>query len=409
MTKKSYISYSMLNFCLAFLGLPLYLHIPKLYHDQYGLSLVIIGLILLIARIGDGLIDPLLGSLSDQFGLTKKKIIVLLGFALSISFNGFFFVPNTYVELWFAICTISTYFFYSLLFINYYSYGLSFAQTSEARTQLSSFRESFSFLGILTACVLPGFLGLFISEERLIFQIYGLTFFLLILISTLIIPKKEGGHKQSKETLLKKIQYVLTAPKMRFLLILFFLNAMPVAITSNLFNFYIDDVLGAKDQASIFLVVYFLSAAISGLSVGYFFSHYDKLKILLLMMIISAISFSGCYALTNKTASYFYAVCFASGIGLGGELVIFPALAADIIGKNHLHANTFFGFWSTATKVSLALAAGVFLPLLDPSFFPTISIANKLSVFYAFIPLLLKIFVIFVFGYTMRYKIVKVL
>jgi hypothetical protein len=50
--------YGLLGLPLAFAALPIYVHVPKLYADQAGLSLALVGRILLLTRVVDALSDP---------------------------------------------------------------------------------------------------------------------------------------------------------------------------------------------------------------------------------------------------------------------------------------------------------------------------------------------------------------
>ncbi|MBK6638000.1 MAG: MFS transporter [Rhodocyclaceae bacterium] len=58
-------AYGILGFPLAFAALPLYVHLPHFYVEHVGLSLASVGLVLLLARLADALIDPWLGVWSD--------------------------------------------------------------------------------------------------------------------------------------------------------------------------------------------------------------------------------------------------------------------------------------------------------------------------------------------------------
>ena len=53
-------------------------------------------------------------------------------------------------------------------------------------------------------------------------------------------------------------------------------------------------------------------------------------------------------------------------MALGADLALPPSLLADVIVRNgSMHATgTYFGLWTLATKLNLALAAGIALPLL---------------------------------------------
>ena len=51
---------------VAMAALPLYVHLPKFYGGHLGVSLTALGVLLLVLRLVDGLIDPLLGAWSDR-------------------------------------------------------------------------------------------------------------------------------------------------------------------------------------------------------------------------------------------------------------------------------------------------------------------------------------------------------
>jgi Na+/melibiose symporter-like transporter len=65
---------------------------------------------------------------------------------------------------------------------------------------------------------------------------------------------------------------------------------------------------------------------------------------------------------------WFLLVCALSGAALGADLVLPPALLAGLIGdagERGRSEGSFMGWWGFATKLNLALAAGLALPLLS--------------------------------------------
>jgi len=62
------------------------------------------------------------------------------------------------------------------------------------------------------------------------------------------------------------------------------------------------------------------------------------------------------------------AVCALSGLALGADLIAPGALLNGVLqsqGKHAQQAGAYGGWWQVATKLNLALAAGVALPLLE--------------------------------------------
>ena len=66
----------------------------------------------------------------------------------------------------------------------------------------------------------------------------------------------------------------------------------------------------------------------------------------------------------------YLAICVMSGVGLGADLALPPSLLADVIDEDEARGagrneGAYFGLWSLTTKLNLALAAGIALPLLQ--------------------------------------------
>ena len=60
--QRALLAYGVLGFPLAFAALPLYVHVPRLYAESVGLSLALVGAVLLGARLLDAVVDPLIGA-----------------------------------------------------------------------------------------------------------------------------------------------------------------------------------------------------------------------------------------------------------------------------------------------------------------------------------------------------------
>ena len=61
---------------LAFAALPIYVHVPRLYAEGLGLSLALVGAVLLAARIVDAVTDPLIGWANDR--LPRRRLWIAL-------------------------------------------------------------------------------------------------------------------------------------------------------------------------------------------------------------------------------------------------------------------------------------------------------------------------------------------
>ncbi len=385
--------YALLALPLSFMGLPLYLHLPKFYHDYYGASLSILGVLLFFLRIFDALLDPLLGSIAHKFA--DKKY--LLGLALICFFNAFFYLPantgKTLVLMWFTVVTFLSYLAFSIIYINYYHLGLSLSAKNSS-SKIASGREFIGLLGMIVAAILPSLLSNYYTLG-VAFKIYGVIFGALMLLAVFLLPSPtQILPAREKKPFITDLKFIWQTPILRKLIMIFFLNSLPMAITANVFSFYVELTLARKADTGLFLFCYLVAASVGACSL--FGSNINKTKLLRKFLLMSALSFAGAFFIKAENSQLFYVICALSGFALGAEMVILSAMAVDILAPYASYSTIFFGILSSCSKMSLAIAAGVFLPLISASGYllPEIAIADKILFLYLLTPLILKILVI---------------
>ena len=74
-------AYALFASLLAAAGLPIYIHAPKFFVDEYGVSLGALGTVLFALRLLDVVQDPLLGRLSQALR-HRRGAAVAVGVAL---------------------------------------------------------------------------------------------------------------------------------------------------------------------------------------------------------------------------------------------------------------------------------------------------------------------------------------
>jgi Na+/melibiose symporter-like transporter len=165
----------------------------------------------------------------------------------------------------------------------------------------------------------------------------------------------------------------------RQLLIVFMLNGTASALPATLVLFFVADVLGEPTRAPLFLLVYFVAAAL-GMPLWVRLAVRSGAKRAWLIGMIASV------------------IAFAWAFDLGqGDLAMPPALLASAIaasGARGEREGAYFGVWSLATKLNLALAAGLGLPLIGwLGYQPGApdSATAALSFAYAALPCLIKL------------------
>jgi len=155
-------SYALFAALLACAGLPIYIHAPKFYVDQYGVSLTALGAVLFGLRLLDVVQDPLLGRLSEKLRRQRGLAVGIACGVIAVAMIGLFAVPPlTGPVLWFGIMLTLVFSAFSFLTICFYAQGVAKAEgmQGQGHLRLARWRETGSLLGVCVASVAPVALG----------------------------------------------------------------------------------------------------------------------------------------------------------------------------------------------------------------------------------------------------------
>ncbi len=399
--------YGALALPLAFAGLPVYLHAPDFYATTYGLSLAALGAVLLGLRVVDAVQDPLIGAFSDAFAHRRKSILLAGAFLLLAGFAGLFNPPvlsGTGSLAWFAVnvfvCTTG----FSIMSINYQALGALWPASSPDRTRITGTREALGLVGILAASVLPSVLRNR-YDAAAAFQVVTLVLAVLLVVGGLLFLRWYARHSG---TAAKAPSSVATAPggfrdllrdgwARRFYGI-YFISNFASAIPAVLVLFYIRDRLAAETWTGLFLLVYFLSGAVSMPVWQRVARRVGTARAWGISMVVAVITFVWAFSLGAGDIVPFVIVCVLSGAALGADLSLPPALLADRIDHvgDQAIASRYFSGAAFFAKASFALATGLTLPMLDalgyvPGQPAVAEIGIYLSGVYALVPCAIKI------------------
>ena len=260
------------------------------------------------------------------------------------------------------------YFGVSLATIAYSAWGAELPPDSAARTRLTASREAVGLLGVLVAAALPTVLangGSQAAQTGLGLARFSWLFG-LVLIATLYALWRLREAKLSVDQPAALLG-VLKDKRFVALLAVFALNGIASAIPATLLLFFVDDVLRAKEWEPIFLVSYFLAGALAMPLWVMLAARLGKVTAWGIGMVLAVLAFSWTASFGTGDKIAFLLVCIASGIALGADLALPPALLADAIEKQNAREQTgsYFGIWTFATKANLALAAGLALPIVS--------------------------------------------
>ena len=385
---------------LAFAGLPLYVHAPRYYAEEMAVSLSALGAVLLAARAIDSLQDPVIGWLADRLRAAREVWAVVAVGLLAAGFATLFAPPGWGAPLpRLGVGLLLAFTGFSALQIALYDHGLAMARAAGGGfTRIALWREMGTLAGICIAALAPAGLTAVLGPATA-YPVYAAAFLVVAGVAAIAMlghwcasaaPVGPGGFRQALAT-----RGVL--PLLGF----GFLNALPVAVTSTLFLFFVSDVLAAEPHAGPTLLLFFAAAGAAAPLWARLAQRIGRRPALALGMTLAILVFAWAATLGAGDVVPFYLIAAASGAALGADLTLPAAmLAARIEGEG----GRVFALWTFLQKSALAIAAGAVLPALsqagyDPAA-PTGAGRDALSVAYALVPCGLKLLAIAALTFT---------
>ena len=364
------LAYGLLGLPLAFVALPLYVLLPNHYAREFGMPLATLGAVLLAARLFDAFTDPLLGRLADHLFGRSVRAVLAVGAAsaavLALGLTSLYFPlvrgPDALVA-WALVALLITYTAYSQLSIAHQSWGARLGGDELQRGRIVAWREGAALVGVVLASVLPALLGLPVMLG--VFAAALLLGWWCWTRAPRPVAANTAVYRPPQRTHLWR---PWGRPAFRRLLAVFMLNGIASAIPATLVLFFIQDRLQAPPaQEPMFLAAYFVCAALSIPLWLRAVARWGLARTWLAGMGLAMAVFVWTAFLGAGDVMPFLVVCALSGVALGTDLALPSALLAGVIaaeGDSGQHEGAYFGWWNFATKLNLALAAGLALPLL---------------------------------------------
>lgn len=395
MKQSALAAYGVLGLPLAMAMLPIYVLVPNFYAADLGLGLALTGSVLFLARLLDTVQDPWLGRLIDRRSPRGwTRLLASSALLLSLAMAALLVPPaldSLALAVWLGASLALAYTLHSLLNITYLAWGARLSDQLDVRTRVAAWREGAGLLGVVLASVLPSALATRYGMAAAL-SVFAATFAVLLCAAMVILLCVAPQPRRSAQRVPASWRQPLRNGAFRRLAGIFFINAVAVAIPATLALFFIADRLQLAQLTGLFLALYFLSGA-AGLPLWTRLAdRLGKRRSWRIGMLSACAAFVWALLLDPGSAWAYAAVCVLSGLALGADLALPPALLADIIPAAERDATAgYFGLWSLLAKLALAIA-GLALPLLAlTGYQPGTPAGWNLALIYAGLPCLLKL------------------
>ncbi len=405
--RATIVFYALPGFALAMPTIPAYVYLPTLYAGAIGLTAT--GTLLLAARIVDVVSDPLAGYVSDRFRATwgRRKPWILGGSVLAAAALVRLFDPpadagGPYLLIWAAVLFVG----WTFVAIPYFAWGAELSRDYHERTLLTGGREGAMLLGILAAGAVPvGAAAYGVSERDALTLVSWMAIGLgapavaLLLWRVPDVPAAAADPQPARPGRALRAMFD-NRPFVR-LIAAWFVNGLANGFPAVLFPLYLEHGLEAsEEQRGILIFTYFLCGVLA-IPVWLRLSRrLGKHRAWCVAMALACAAFVWVPWIPAGHIAAFFLVCVVTGMALGADLALPPAMQADVVDLDSLRsgrrrAGMFFALWSMTTKLALACAVGLAFPLvdaagLDPAGGNPPEVVFVLAVIYALVPVVLK-------------------
>lgn len=393
---------------LAALALPLYVIVPTFYAQNLGLPIAAVGSVLLLIRLFDAASDPLIGWLCDRVFVKsgRRRTFFLLSVSLTALAAFMVFWPPSdagvgYLAFWGTLLSIG----YTGTLLPYTAWGAELATDYRGRSVVSAFREGATLIGTLIAVVLPFAIGLD--------SIHGFHGLAAVAVLTVVLLPAAGllalktvpepvNSSTTKLGLAESLRFVVRNRPFLRLVAAFLLNGFANAIPATLFLYFVSERLGAAELRGPLLFLYFLCGMLGVPMAVWLAAKAGKHRTWCGAMTLACVVFAFAGFLGAGDVVPFAIICAATGLLLGFDLALPPAIQADVIDydtarSGEQRSGLYFAAWGLATKLSLALGVGLVFPILAWTGFDSAggqampqAALTTLSALYAWLPILPK-------------------
>lgn len=373
---------------LAALALTFYVFLPKYYADVVGINLTVLGVVVLVSRVWDAVIDPAIGALSDRTTSRwgrRRPWMAGGALPLAVTFMLLVVIPNmenALLEgLYLGALTFVFFFFWTTVTVPYEALGAELSFDYDERTRLLGVREGAVLAGTLLAAVIPIAIGIgsdlsrHLPSERqrylLLGGIYAVLTVVLVGVCVLSVPERSWAESQRPRGLSRSIRSILGNRPFRTLLAAYAVSALGVSVAATTILFYTEYVLGSS-AGPIFLAIYLGIGTATVPGWIYLARRLDKRRAWLLALGLNTGAFVWAMLLGWGDGVWFGVIVVLSALGLGGVMSLPPSMQADVIDydewtSGRRREGEYIGFWSIVKKLAAAASAGLAFPILDLS------------------------------------------
>jgi len=350
------------------------------YTDVFGLAGGIIALLLLVARVWDCFVDPILGLIMER---TKSRFgrfrpYILYGSISLGLFNILTFYTPSFSGTGKAIYACVTYLllgtFHSVVNVPYGALATVMTRDTNERTNLNAFRGVFGQVaGIVTgATVMPliTILGKGNNQNGYFYASIVLTVIAMPMLLLTFKNCKEvvEPRKEERPTIKESLMSSIKNKPLRLMLACLGISLLGVFGRIGLIVYYAIYVVGRPDLIAVMFTALSIAGVIGALCLPFIAKYFEKKTVLGFGNVLSGVGYIALYftPVTNTTA--IIAITFISCLSVGFSSMIF-SMVGDCIDDYQVKTGTradgaIYSFTSLITKIVNAIVGSASVAIL---------------------------------------------
>ncbi|MCL2153483.1 MAG: MFS transporter [Oscillospiraceae bacterium] len=315
-----------------------------------GLPAHLAGIVILIARIIDAVIDPPIGYFSDKlrvrFGTRRKTLLVSAPLIVLALFLMFYPYSNPGIGTRFFLALISYVFFVivqSSVMIPYYSLSSEISEDYTERARLTSLRMGFSIFSSIVCVALPGVIVSHFEGNTgyiVMSLTFGVAFMICVGITGLFTKEGIPAPEKAESFKLRDFIQPLQIRTFRQYLCIFLCCQVTMAVMSALFFFYVDfyfcrDLTAQGEGNMVGLLGAAIMFGMQIVALPFYLAMIKKAGKIAAYILGSAIWIVGALFLfvlpANSGSVPLYILAAVLGFGISGPGLIPHAIFADVV------------------------------------------------------------------------------
>ena len=370
--------YGIAELPLYMMIVPVTVMIPNYYGQDLGISIAVLAVLPLATRLFDAFTDPIIGRLSDRtrsrWGRRRPWILA----ALPLMMIGIYklFLPEPPVTVFYLFgWLIVLWTGWTMFLIPYFAWAAELTPDFHERSVVTGFRSMMGVVGQLLALLVPAAALYFFDFGGTGNVLMLIGIMALVMIPTIVLPAltqvpERQDYVPSTIPLGAAAKLMAANGPLKRLMLAFFFNFFGLAITMNLYLFYVRSAIGEEERWVYILATFFGCNMLAVPFWVWLSRKIGKHRSWGASLILISVASPFYLLLGPGDLWYMIPVTVLSGIAAGSFQALPNSMKADVIDIDTLQsgedrAALFFSVWSFVQKASLALGGSFGLALLS--------------------------------------------